>query len=76
MTFNEVLDRARELLRSKERVSYRALKAQFKLDDEALEALKDELIEAERVASDENSKVLVWTGASQVPSSRFQVPNP
>jgi class 3 adenylate cyclase len=73
MTFNEVLDQARELLQSKGRVSYRALKAQFKLDDEALEALKDELIEAERVASDENSKVLVWTGASPVPSSKFQV---
>src|SRR5713101_2972828 len=62
MTFNEVLDQARGLLQSKGRVSYRALKAQFKLDDESLEALKDELIEAERVASDENSKVLVWTG--------------
>jgi len=73
MTFNEVLDQVRELLRSKGRVSYRALKAQFKLDDESLEALKDELIEAERVASDENSKVLVWTNASPVPSSKSQV---
>ena len=62
MTFNEVLDQARGLLQSKGRVSYRALKVQFELDDESLEALKDELIEAERVASDENSKVLVWTG--------------
>ena len=62
MIFNEVLDQVRELLQSKGRISYRALKVQFKLDDESLEALKDELIEAERVASDENSKVLVWTG--------------
>ncbi len=62
MTFNEVLDQARGLLQSKGRVSYRALKVQFELDDEALEALKDELIEAERVAIDENGKVLVWTG--------------
>ncbi len=73
MTFNEVLDQARELLQSKGRVSYRALKVQFKLDDESLGALKDELIEAERIAIDENDKVLVWTGASPVPGSTFQV---
>jgi hypothetical protein len=38
------------------------LQRQFALDDEALADLKDELIEAERVAADENGKVLVWTG--------------
>src|SRR5712691_2085167 len=73
MDFYAILDQVIALLQQKGRVSYRALKVQFKLDDEALEALKDELIEAERVASDENSKVLVWTGASPVPSSKFQV---
>jgi hypothetical protein len=40
-----VLDQVIELLRSRGRVSYRALKVQFNLDDEALEALKAELIE-------------------------------
>ena len=62
MTFAEVLTQVRELLQSKGRVSYRALKLQFNLDDDYLEGLKDELIEAEHVAADEGGKVLVWTG--------------
>ena len=60
MDFLEVIELAREVLRNKRRVTYRTLKRQFALDDEALEDLKDELIEAERVAADENGKVLVW----------------
>ena len=59
-------------LQSKGRVSYRALKLQFNLDDEYLEGLKDELIEAERVACDEDGKVLVWVGATTVQSSEFR----
>ena len=62
MTFEEVLTQVRELLQRKSRVSYRALKLQFTLDDDYLEGLKDELIEAERVAADEDGKVLVWVG--------------
>ncbi len=73
MTFAEVLAQVRELLQSKGRVSYRALKLQFDLDDDYLEGLKDELIEAEHVAADEGGKVLVWTGASLVSGSKFQV---
>src|SRR5262245_36960424 len=62
MDLLEVLDQVRALLRSKGRLTYRLLKAQFRLDDEALTALKDELIEGEQVARDENGKVLVWAG--------------
>ena len=40
----------------------RALKLQFQLDDEALEVLRDELIEAQHLAADEAGKVLVWMG--------------
>ncbi|MGE0820668.1 MAG: adenylate/guanylate cyclase domain-containing protein [Candidatus Binatia bacterium] len=65
MTFPELLEQVRELLRSKGRVSYRALKLQFDLTDDYLEGLKDELIEAERVAADENGKVLVWIGSTE-----------
>ena len=68
MDILEVLDQVRELLQQKGRVTYRILKRQFALDDEALEDLKDELIEAERVAADENGKVLVWTGDGQAAS--------
>jgi predicted ATPase/class 3 adenylate cyclase len=64
MTFEEVLGQVRELLQSKQRVSYRALKRQFALDDDYLEDLKAELIKAERVAADEDGDVLVWTGGA------------
>src|SRR5213593_4533031 len=73
MTFDEVLDQVRELLQSKGRVAYRALKRRFDLDDEYLEDLKAELINAEQVARDEDGTVLVWTGTSPVSSSTFQV---
>ena len=59
MTFDEVLEQVRELLQSKGRVAYRALKRRFDLDDEYLEDLKSELIKAERVAVDEDGEVLV-----------------
>jgi class 3 adenylate cyclase/predicted ATPase len=62
MDFYEVLDQVVALLRTRGRVTYRALKLQFQLDDEHLEALKEEIIEAQRVASDEDGKVLVWAG--------------
>ena len=62
MTFDEVLEQVRELLQSKGRVAYRALKRRFDLDDEYLEDLKSELIKAERVAVDEDGEVLVWVG--------------
>src|SRR6266849_6464731 len=75
MTFAEVLGQVRELLQSKGRVSYRALKLQFNLDDDYLEGLRDELIEAEHVAADEGGKVLVWVGGATVASS-FQPPAP
>lgn len=54
MTFVETLEQVRGLLQSKGRISYRALKRQFALDDEYVEDLKAELIEAERVAGDED----------------------
>src|SRR5438552_1874797 len=73
MTFDELLAQVVELLQRKGRVSYRALKLQFNLDDDYLEGLKDELIEAEHVAADEGGKVLMWIGASSVPSSKFPV---
>jgi hypothetical protein len=72
MTFEEILGQVRELLQSKQRVSYRALKRQFVLDDDYLEDLKAELIKAERVAVDEDGEVLVWTGGA--PKSETATP--
>src|SRR2546426_128162 len=65
MDFYAVLAQVMELLQREGRVSYRALKMQFSLDDDQLEALKDELIEAKRLAVDERGRVLVWVGEAQ-----------
>jgi class 3 adenylate cyclase/tetratricopeptide (TPR) repeat protein len=62
MDLYAILDQVVDLLRQRQRVTYRALKVQFQLDDEALEALKDELIEAQQLARDENGRILIWAG--------------
>jgi class 3 adenylate cyclase/tetratricopeptide (TPR) repeat protein len=62
MDFYAVLDQVLDLLRQRGRVTYRALKRQFDLDDDVLEDLKAEIIEAHRLAVDEEGRVLVWTG--------------
>src|SRR5215207_6501960 len=62
MTFDELLTSVVDLLRRQGRMSYGALKRRFDLDDAYLQDLKDELIGAQRIAADENGKVLVWTG--------------
>ena len=59
MDFYDVLEQVLDLLRQRGRVAYRVLKLQFKLDDEALEALKDELIYSQQLAVDAEGKVLV-----------------
>jgi class 3 adenylate cyclase len=73
MTFDEVLDQVRELLRQQGRLTYGAMKRRFGLDEAYLEDIKGELIEAEQVAKDEDGKVLVWIGTSSAPSSEFKV---
>src|SRR5713101_329688 len=74
MTFDEILTRVITLLQQEGRVSYRALKIRFNLDDEYLEGLKDELIEAKQLAANERGKVLVWTGGLGL-SSTPQTPD-
>src|SRR6266704_6900370 len=67
MDFYTLLDQVVDLLRSRRRVSYRALKRQFGLDDDYLEDLKAELIKSQRLAVDEDGDVLVWTGNPEAP---------
>ena len=50
MDFYTLLDQVADLLQSRSRVSYRALKRQFGLDDDYLEDLKAELIKSQRLA--------------------------
>jgi class 3 adenylate cyclase len=76
MTFDEILAQVLELLQRERRLSYRALKVRFALDDDHLEALKDEIIEAKQLAVDEKDRVLVWTGdpASAPPPAATPTP--
>src|SRR5881396_3552341 len=82
MTFDEILAQVVALLQREGRVSYRALKRRFALDDDYLEDLKAEIIQAKRLAIDEEGAVLVWTGATaqppapETPDSRLQTLDP
>src|ERR671923_2688192 len=67
MTFEEILDQAIAMLQRRGRVTYRTLRLQFQLDEEQLEALKEALIDAERLAVDEEGRVLVWAGPPASP---------
>ena len=62
MTFDEVLAQVIALLQREGRVSYRALKRRFDLDDKYIEDLRTEIVDAKQLAVDEDGKVLVWLG--------------
>jgi class 3 adenylate cyclase/predicted ATPase len=69
MDFLAVADQVIELLRSRGRVSYRALKVQFHLDDEQFDALKEELLYTHQGEIEEDGRGLVWAGgASPMPA--------
>lgn len=74
MTFQETLVQVITWLQREQRVSYRALKRQFALDDDYLEDLKDELIYAKHLAVDEDGRVLVWSGTA-APTSPAPAPS-
>jgi uncharacterized membrane protein YhaH (DUF805 family) len=63
MSFEQILDQAIAMLQHRGRVTYRTLKLQFNLDDEHLEALKDELLYSQSQIVDDAGHGLVWTGA-------------
>src|SRR5262245_11513910 len=74
MTFDEILDQAIEILQRRGRVIYRTLKVQFDLNDDLLEVLKEELIYGQRLARDEDDRVLVWIGETASASLPTSVP--
>src|SRR5262249_24802737 len=76
MDFLAVVDQVIDLLRQRRRVTYRTLKRQFELDETALEDLKVELIEGQRLATDEQGTVLVWTGEASMSSPSMLPPPP
>jgi predicted ATPase/class 3 adenylate cyclase len=65
MTFQDVLAHVIDWLQREQRLSYRALKRQFGLDDDYVEDIKEELIYSKRLAMDEDERVLVWTGGTE-----------
>jgi hypothetical protein len=76
MTFEELLDQAIDLLQRRGRVTYRTLKRQFQLDDDVLEDLKEELIYGQRLAMNEDGRVLVWTGGASASPESIASPSP
>ncbi|PON18774.1 hypothetical protein C2W62_06245 [Candidatus Entotheonella serta] len=62
MDLYAVADQIVELLQSRGKLTYRVLKLQFKLDDETLEALKEEILYAQSQVVDDKGKGLIWTG--------------
>jgi len=62
MTFEEILDQAMAMLQWRGRLTYGTLKRQFQLDDAALDDVKNELIYGQRLAVDEDERVLLWQG--------------
>ena len=73
MKFSEVVNRAVALLQESGRVSYRALKREFDLDDSTLEDLTDELINVREVAADIDGKMLVWSGEGEATGTGQEV---
>jgi class 3 adenylate cyclase len=80
MDFYTVLDQVLALLRQRGRVSYRALKRQFQLDDETLADLTAELLYAHHPVGEEEGNGLVWHGdvntAPEGPSPVLQPDTP
>ncbi|HEY7490121.1 MAG TPA: adenylate/guanylate cyclase domain-containing protein [Candidatus Tectomicrobia bacterium] len=68
MTFEEILDHAVAMLQRRGRVTYRTLKLQFQLEDETLEALKEEILYSQPQVVDNAGKGLIWTGAAETQS--------
>jgi len=77
MDYDAIVIQALALLQREQRLSYRVLTLRLQLDDDTLEALKEDLIYAKKLAVDEEGRVLVWTGGtSSAPSAATPVPLP
>jgi len=65
MTVEQLIAEVMVLLQQEGRVAYRMLKRRFDIDDDYVEDLKADLIDAKRLAVDEDGKVLVWIGKDE-----------
>lgn len=62
MRFSELVKEASRLLKDSDRLSYRALRREYDLDDETFDDLKHELVEIRQIAKDDGT-MLVWADA-------------
>jgi len=79
MDLYEMADQIVKLLRNRGRLTYRVLKLQFRLDDETLEALKEEILYSQLHVVDDEGKGLIWTGVAETkpePESPTQLVQP
>jgi hypothetical protein len=76
MTFEEIVDQAVAMLQRRGRVTYQMLKLQFKLDDETLQALKEEILYSQPPVVDDDGKGLIWTGESEAQPPTPASPTP
>jgi hypothetical protein len=74
VTFNEVLSQTLAMLHQHGRVSYRALKRQFALQDDYLEDLKDAILFAHPEVRDEEGRGLVWLSDTGTASAAASAP--
>jgi class 3 adenylate cyclase/predicted ATPase len=75
MDYNAILAQVLALLQQEKRIAYRVLKRRLQLDDDLLEDLKDDLIYAKKLATDEDGRVLVWTGGAGTPMAPMVTPS-
>ena len=62
MKFSEIVKQSVALLRDSGRVSYRALIMEFDLDDDQLDALKEELLFSLSQVEEIDGRGLIWIG--------------
>jgi class 3 adenylate cyclase/tetratricopeptide (TPR) repeat protein len=76
VTFNDVLSQTIAMLQQHGRVSYRALKRQFAIDEDYLEDLKEAILFAHPQVVDEGGRGLVWTVDTTAVSLAADIPAP
>jgi class 3 adenylate cyclase/tetratricopeptide (TPR) repeat protein len=76
VTFNDILSQTIAMLQQHGRVSYRALKRQFAIDDDYLEDLKEAILFAHPQVVDEGGRGLVWTVDTTAVSLATDMPVP
>jgi hypothetical protein len=67
VTFDAILEQVLEMLQRHGRVSYRALKRQFDLDDDYLEDLKEAILCAYPTVIDDVGRGLIWPSGVDTP---------